>query len=585
MPPRSNWSAAGSLFALLLPLGVWPGPTAEAEAGADSATAGEYVIAFDLVPGDAGIEQAERTVAQAGGVVLDVNPQLGVALVRSPDDGFLTEVRASAGIRGAAYNHAVGAAHPGTPHRFAPERPTGARRRQSTATSAQGAAQDPLASLVAPTAPAAASEPLAERQWNMAMIGATADQAHRQATGAGVDVGIIDTGIDARHPDIAPNFDPVRSQNFATDRPELDGPCEVASCVDPPDVDGRGHGTHVAGTVAATRNSFGMAGVAPDARLVSLRAGQDSGYFFLYETVNALVAAADLGLDVVNMSFYTDPWLYNCTSREDYISGDVTDDELAQQRLTREVVGGALEYAHERGVTLVAAAGNEHTDLAAPERADPFVPSLTGEARARTVRKDCINLPSEGPHVISVGAVGPSGTKADYSNWGQPAVALVAPGGWIRDRVGTPDYQTPGNLVLSAYPQDAAIEQRLAEPTGVPVDSYSVRSCDPTGQVCGFYTYLQGTSMAAPHVVGVAALLIQRYGTGSPLTGYSLAPDRVAELLAQTATDHPCPAAGVEDYTDEGRAPDWNAACAGTAQANGLYGEGIVNAAAAVPPS
>ena len=77
----------------------------------------------------------------------------------------------------------------------------------------------------------------------------------------------------------------------------------------------------MAGTVAAARNSFGIAGVAPDATLVNVRAGQDSGYFFLYETVAALVYAGDLGLDVVNMSFYTDPWLYNCASRDDYVVG------------------------------------------------------------------------------------------------------------------------------------------------------------------------------------------------------------------------------------------------------------------------
>src|SRR6266545_1201659 len=104
----------------------------------------------------------------------------------------------------------------------------------------------------------------------MAMIGATPSGAHRQATGKGVDVGIIDTGIDASHPDVAPNFDAVRSHNFTTDIPDIDGPCEDPSCVDPANVDDRGHGTHVAGTIAAARNDFGIAGVAPEATLVNL---------------------------------------------------------------------------------------------------------------------------------------------------------------------------------------------------------------------------------------------------------------------------------------------------------------------------
>ncbi len=591
--------------------------------GAGAAAPGEYVVAFDA--SGTAITTAMRTVYEAGGTILDLNRSLGVALVRAVHRDFLADVRRGAGIEGAGYNHAVGASQLGMPHLIATSHPHESRgSANSSAVTSRPPTPSPVVTVgpgvpvaglasvpsVAPpggTAPGAraaggagsvdlgtaavgvpaarvaapGAEPLADRQWNMAMIGATGDQAHRQATGAGVDVGIIDTGIDPRHPDIAPNYDALRSRNFTTDRPELDGPCEVPSCVDPPNVDGRGHGTHVAGVVAAARNGVGMAGVAPDARLVSLRAGQDSGYFFLYETVDALTAAGDLGLDVVNMSFYTDPWLYNCTSRGEYLSGAVTDDELAQQRLTRELVTAALEYAHQRGVTLIAASGNEHTDLVAAERVDQFTPGPGGAPRTRTLRKSCINLPSEGPHVVSVGAVGPSGAKADYSNWGYPSVVLVAPGGWSRDRGGAPAGRSPRNLVLSAYPQDAAIAQGLASPTGAPVGANTVRSCDASGATCGLYTYLQGTSMAAPHVVGVAALIVQRHGAGTPLTGYSLAPDDVAALLARTAADHPCPAGGAEDYTDEGRPASWNARCVGGPQVNELYGEGIVDAAAA----
>ena len=103
-------------------------------------------------------------------------------------------------------------------------------------------------------------------------------------------VGIIDTGIDATHPDLAANFDAALSQNFTTDIPAIDGPCEFARpvCKDPANVDHGGHGTHVAGIVAADDNGFGIMGVAPDATLVNLRAGQDSGYFFFFETVAAI---------------------------------------------------------------------------------------------------------------------------------------------------------------------------------------------------------------------------------------------------------------------------------------------------------
>ena len=71
--------------------------------------------------------------------------------------------------------------------------------------------------------------------------------------------------------------------------------------------------------------------------------------------------------------------------------------------------------------------------------------------------------------------------------------------------------------------------------------------------MCGFYTYLQGTSMASPHVVGVAALIIQAHGQSTGHGGYALDPETVARVLLSSADDHACPAGGVEIYTDEGR--------------------------------
>jgi subtilisin family serine protease len=415
----------------------------------------------------------------------------------------------------------------------------------------------------------------------MRMIGATPGGAHRTATGSGVDVGIMDTGIDARHPDLAPNFDGARSRNFTRDIPAIDGPCEYPGCKDPANVDDNGHGTHVAGTVAAADNDFGIAGVAPDANLVNVRAGQDSGYFFLYETVKALVYAGDIKLDVVNMSFYTDPWLFNCTSRNEYIEGTVTDRELAQQRMVREKVGAAVAYAHRQGVTLVGAAGNEFTNLAKPTRVDATSPDYPpGNERERTVKNTCLSMPNEAPQVIAVSSVGPSTTKSDFSNYGLGDIELAAPGGWYRDFVGTPRYMTARNMILSSYPVHVAIAEGLADRNGNPVDDFSVKYC--SNGKCGFYTYLQGTSMASPHVAGVAALVVEARGRSTGNGGHALDPATVRRVLGQTAADHACPRGGVEIYTDEDRPPEWNAVCRGTTAYNGLYGEGIVDAEAAV---
>jgi subtilisin family serine protease len=180
-----------------------------------------------------------------------------------------------------------------------------------------------------------------------------------------------------------------------------------------------------------------------------------------------------------------------------------------------------------------------------------------------------------------VGATGPSGTKADYSNYGLGSIDLAAPGGWFRDFIGTPANRTPGNLVLSSYPLHVAIAEGLADANGVPVDDFSMVSCDRRGRNCGFYTYLSGTSMAAPHVAGVAALVVDAHGRHRR-DNASLDPETVRSILLRTATDHACPAAGFEDYTDEGRPAEVNAVCDGTTAYNGLWGEGIVNATAAV---
>ena len=165
--------------------------------------------------------------------------------------------------------------------------------------------------------PPVTTDPLDDKLWGLRMV--KADRARKFTSGKkNVLVGVLDTGIDASNPDIAPNFSFGLSRNFAPDMPVdelgqvVDGLWQVASCRDPIGTDDGGHGTHVAGTIGAAANGFGVSGVAPSITLVELKGGQDSGFFFLQPTVDAIVYAGDAGLDVVNMWFFVDPWLYNC---------------------------------------------------------------------------------------------------------------------------------------------------------------------------------------------------------------------------------------------------------------------------------
>jgi subtilisin family serine protease len=556
-------SALGVTAVVITATVVASGP-AGAKPQQPSESSGEFVVAFDA--GDAAA--AQRAVRRAGGTIVDVNEAVNIALV-SADKAAARQLRKAGVLTAVVRNHAVGTTRPGMPHRFAAERPTARMR-----------ATFPAGDDVGRRRRGHRAEPLADRQWNMEMIGATPDEAHRRATGRGVTVAIIDTGVDASHPDIGPNFSRRLSRNFTMDIPAVDGPCEVPTCIDPADVDDNGHGTHVAGIVGAARNRLGVGGVAPDAKLVNVRAGQDSGYFFVYETVAALTYAGDARLDVANMSFFTDPWLWNCASRSDYISGTVSDAEIAEQAFIRSTVLAAVEYAHERGVTLVAAAGNSHFNLALAVRPDTISPDYPpGSERPRVVTDNCLDLPSEAPQVIGVSSVGPSTTKSDFSNYGNNEVEVSAPGGWFRDGFAL-GAGSPRNMILSSYPRHVALAEELIDENGEPTDDFTVVDC--RRGLCGVYTYLQGTSMASPHVAGVAALVIEEHGRGNPRRGFSMNPDRVRSIIENTANDHACPAGGVEIYTDEGRPPDWNAVCEGTTDDNGLYGEGIVDAARAV---
>ncbi|HEU4354860.1 MAG TPA: S8 family serine peptidase, partial [Actinomycetota bacterium] len=145
------------------------------------------------------------------------------------------------------------------------------------------------------------TEPFAACQWNMALIHASDDGSYGLATGAGVKVGVIDSGVDFDHPDIAPNLDVDLSCSFIFDDTPTANPAEIANgdCTNKAAVqDLAGHGTHVASLIAAPINGIGIAGVAPEATIVGLKACTEQGFCFVDSVAAALRYAGDQRLDV-----------------------------------------------------------------------------------------------------------------------------------------------------------------------------------------------------------------------------------------------------------------------------------------------
>jgi subtilisin family serine protease len=422
------------------------------------------------------------------------------------------------------------------------------------------------------------------------MIHATPSGSYaRQQGSKAVRVGVLDTGIDASHPDIAPNFNARLSRNFTVDDPSVDGACDTdpdQSCEDPANVDENGHGTHVASTIGSPLNGIGIAGVAPKVELVNLRAGQDSGYFFLGPSLDALTYAGDHGVDVVNMSYYIDPWLYNCTSNPKDSPA-----EQREQRLVIEATQRAIDYARDHGVTTIAAEGNGHTDLGKPksDSSSPDYPvdasGNPSQARPRTIDNSCKSMPTEADGVIGVTSVGPSKRKAYYSDYGVEQADVAAPGGDTRDTpTGSRNIQ---NAILAAYPYEVGIREDR-EGDGKPdIDPVTGEPTSPAvvKQGGAYYQWIQGTSMASPHAVGVAALIVAQYGQRDRRNGgLTMRPDRVEQVLKRTAADTACPAQEPFTYPWAPTAPpeDYTATCEGTPRFNGFYGDGIIDALAAV---
>ncbi|MEU6081754.1 S8 family serine peptidase [Streptomyces sp. NPDC047108] len=376
---------------------------------------------------------------------------------------------------------------------------------------------EPRSAAALKAAQASGKEPLESLQWDIPAI--RADKAAKVNPGSKkVTVAVIDTGVDDTHPDLAPNFSAKQSANC------VGGVADTRKGAWRPYTADDYHGTHVAGEIAAARNNVGVAGVAPGVKVSSIKVSEpETSLFYGEAVVCAFMFAADKGIEVTNNSYYIDPWMFAC--KDDADQGAIV-----------EAVSRAAKFAERKGALHVASAGNSAFDLSAKSIKDTSSPNDTTPAERDIDPSKCLDIPTQLPGVVTVSATGPKALKSYYSNYGLNQIDVAGPGG---DKYQVPDAPAKDGRILSTMPG-------------------------------GDYAYLQGTSMAGPHVAGVAALIKSKRPDASP--------QEIQWLLKAQADNPACP---TEPYDPDGDGKV-NAECTGTQHINSFYGFGIVDALDAV---
>jgi hypothetical protein len=301
-------------------------------------------------------------------------------------------------------------------------------------------------------------------QWNMRAISANTAWAAGNLGSSNVTAAILDSGIDYDSFDMNGMVDLARSTSLVpSDNTILNAAFPGRNPID----DLNGHGTNVATQVSSNATIF--AGVSSRTRLIGVKVAGAGGGGTLGAFLGGIIWAADHGADVANVSL-----------------GVKEGVDKAGNGLFIGLVNRVFNYAHRKGMVMVVAAGNDGDNL---------------DQNGRNFAGYC-----EAPHVICVSAVGPTASAnafqgpwtnvdagASYSNTGLKSITVSAPGGtvagWISSVCARHSVALSGNTIVF--------------PCNVPP---------------GFFVTIgvAGTSQAAPHVTGVVAQLIAKYGKGQP---------------------------------------------------------------------
>ena len=437
-------------------------------------------------------DQIQQRVAALGGTLTFAAPDIGVAFARSSDSAFAAKASAIPGMRAVLPDVML---------------PLAAAAQRSAISSAIAGADPGVGSDLS-----ADDDGLFGLQWALDAIDAPEAWAdgHR---GSGARVAVLDTGIDVDHPDLAPNLNLGLSTSFIPGVP-VDAPAVSDIPVGGP----LHHGTWVAGIVAAADNGVGTIGVAPEAELVAIRVCHEpTGPCPFSAMLAGIVYAATIGADVINLSIMHT--LARSAFRDE--QGNVI--PAAEVAELLEAFRRAFRFAEEHGATTVVIAGNDLRNLDGDGSLVQLWPYLSS----------AIAVSATGPNSWGLDPTVNLDLPAFYTNYGRSAIDLAAPGGNLDFDLLVPDPFDHICTVVVTLP--CAAFDLVVGPT----------SNDG-------WTFAYGTSAAAPHVAGVAALVIGA-------NGGAMTPSQVKATLRASSDDLGLP--GVDPF----------------------YGHGRVNAAQAVP--
>ena len=299
--------------------------------------------------------------------------------------------------------------------------------------------------------------------------------------GQGVRVAVLDTGFNTTHPDLAGQFDVAASADFTgqglewTSPPLEDGFPNVFS-----------HGTHTAGTIAGADNGFGIIGVAPDAKLILVKVLFDEGWGDLGAIFAGMIHATNVDADIISMS----------------LGATFPRNDAAAFNRYFTIYSRIAQYAHQRGTTVIAAVGNDNQNLDGNWATFP--------AAAANV----IGVSATAPHDIALNPGSSLDHRAGYSNFGSSTVDLAGPGGDVYREPNFEQVCTVGFITDLCFVFDLVISSGGNFPTEL--------GPQPV------WFWAAGTSMATPHVAGVAALILSE----GPKT-----PAQLDQALRSRATD------------------------------------------------